>query len=78
MMARKMRETDSEEELREAFRVFDKDGKGSVVSNSIDLSFLLAIVLVLYYASIANSCRSLVASNETLCSGRTQKIIEEN
>ena len=30
MMARKMRETDSEEELREAFRVFDKDGNGSV------------------------------------------------
>ena len=29
MMARKMRETDSEEELREAFRVFDKDGNGS-------------------------------------------------
>jgi len=32
MMARKMRETDSEEELREAFRVFDKDGNGSVVN----------------------------------------------
>jgi len=30
MMARKMRETDSEEELREAFRVFDKDGNGFV------------------------------------------------
>jgi len=30
MMAKKMRETDSEEELREAFRVFDKDGNGSV------------------------------------------------
>jgi len=32
MMARKMRETDSEEELREAFRVFDKDGNGSASS----------------------------------------------
>ena len=30
MMAKKMRETDSEEELREAFRVFDKDGNGCV------------------------------------------------
>jgi len=30
MMAKKMQETDSEEELREAFRVFDKDGNGSV------------------------------------------------
>lgn len=29
MMAKKMKDTDSEEELREAFRVFDKDGNGS-------------------------------------------------
>ena len=28
MMAKKMKETDSEEEIREAFRVFDKDGDG--------------------------------------------------
>ncbi|XP_021357513.1 calmodulin-beta-like isoform X3 [Mizuhopecten yessoensis] len=30
MMARKMKETDSEEDLREAFRVFDKDGNGFI------------------------------------------------
>jgi calmodulin len=30
MMARKIRETDSEEEIREAFRVFDKDGNGYI------------------------------------------------
>ena len=30
MMARKMKDTDSEEELKEAFRVFDKDGSGSI------------------------------------------------
>ena len=30
MMARKMKDTDSEEELREAFRVFDKDGNGFI------------------------------------------------
>ena len=30
MMAKKMKETDSEEELREAFRVFDKDGNGYI------------------------------------------------
>jgi len=35
MMAKKMRETDSEEELREAFRVFDKDGNGSVFNNDL-------------------------------------------
>ncbi|OQR72086.1 Cam protein [Tropilaelaps mercedesae] len=29
MMARKMKDTDSEEEIREAFRVFDKDGNGT-------------------------------------------------
>ncbi|XP_028622425.1 calmodulin-alpha-like [Grammomys surdaster] len=28
MVARKMKDTDSEEEIREAFRVFDKDGNG--------------------------------------------------
>ena len=28
MMAKKMKESDSEEEVREAFKVFDKDGDG--------------------------------------------------
>jgi calmodulin len=30
MMARKMKETDTEDELKEAFRVFDKDGNGYI------------------------------------------------
>ena len=30
MMARKMTETDTEDELKEAFRVFDKDGDGLI------------------------------------------------
>ena len=30
MMARKMKDTDSEEEIREAFRVFEKDGNGFI------------------------------------------------
>ncbi|NXP50292.1 CALMS protein, partial [Heliornis fulica] len=30
LMARKMREADGEEEIREAFRVFDKDGNGYI------------------------------------------------
>lgn len=30
MMAKKMKDTDSEEELKEAFRVFDKDGNGFI------------------------------------------------
>lgn len=29
MMARKMKDTDSEEEITEAFKVFDKDGNGT-------------------------------------------------
>ena len=31
MMARKMKDTDSEEEIREAFRVFDKVNKAKVL-----------------------------------------------
>jgi len=45
MMARKMRETDSEEELREAFRVFDKDGNGSAV-------FFWNLFSIVYYAAL--------------------------
>ena len=30
MMARKMKDTDSEEENKEAFKVFDKDGNGFI------------------------------------------------
>ena len=30
LMARKMKDSDSEEELREAFKVFDKDGNGFI------------------------------------------------
>eukprot|EP00004_Rigifila_ramosa_P025521 TRINITY_DN7653_c0_g1_i1.p1 TRINITY_DN7653_c0_g1~~TRINITY_DN7653_c0_g1_i1.p1 ORF type:complete len:176 (+),score=59.80 TRINITY_DN7653_c0_g1_i1:78-530(+) len=30
MMARKMKDTDSQEEIREAFKVFDKDGNGFI------------------------------------------------
>jgi len=30
MMARKMKDADSEEEIREAFRVFDRDGNGFI------------------------------------------------
>ena len=30
MMAKKMKDTDTEDEMREAFRVFDKDGDGYI------------------------------------------------
>ena len=32
MMSKKMKDVDSEEEIREAFRVFDKDGNGFISS----------------------------------------------
>lgn len=32
MMARKLSDIDSEEEIREAFRVFDKDGNGHITA----------------------------------------------
>ena len=32
MMSRRMHDTDSEDEIREAFRVFDKDGNGFIRS----------------------------------------------
>ena len=32
MMAKKMKDTDTDEEMREAFRVFDKDGDGFITS----------------------------------------------
>ena len=37
MMARKMKDTDSEEEIREAFRVFDKV---SIIDSKSELRFL--------------------------------------
>ena len=39
MMARKMKDTDSEEEIREAFRVFDKDGNGFI--SAAELRFVV-------------------------------------
>lgn len=35
MMAKKMKETDSELEIREAFKVFDKDGNGFISSTEL-------------------------------------------
>jgi hypothetical protein len=35
MMARKMQDTDSEEEIKEAFKVFDKDGTGYISAEEL-------------------------------------------
>lgn len=34
-MSKKMKETDTEDEIREAFRVFDDGGSGSISSNQL-------------------------------------------
>ena len=38
-MARKMKDTDSEEEIKEAFKVFDKDGNG-FISAALEAIFI--------------------------------------
>ena len=43
LMARKMKDTDSEEELKEAFRVFDKDQNGYIV-DEVNSLFLQALI----------------------------------
>jgi len=35
MMSRKMKDTDSEEELLEAFKIFDKDGNGFITASEL-------------------------------------------
>ena len=35
MMAKKMKDTEGEEEIREAFRVFDKDGNGHISAQEL-------------------------------------------
>lgn len=53
MMARKMKDTDSEEEIREAFKVFDKDGNGLCVH-----------VLLLYASEKHSQCSHSISSAE--------------
>ncbi|URE03052.1 hypothetical protein MUK42_20998 [Musa troglodytarum] len=39
LMARKMKETDTEEELREAFKVFDKDQNGFISAGEVSVGY---------------------------------------
>jgi Ca2+-binding EF-hand superfamily protein len=50
MMARKMKDTDSEEEIREAFRVFDKDGNGFISAAELRLTNFFFQNLILLYS----------------------------
>ncbi|GAC74838.1 calmodulin and related proteins [Moesziomyces antarcticus T-34] len=42
MMARKMKDTDSEEEIKEAFKVFDKDGNGFISAAELRHVYVLS------------------------------------
>lgn len=46
MMARKMKDTDSEEEIREAFRVFDKVGASFVMRCKDDAETIMTSLTV--------------------------------
>ena len=35
MMSKKIKDTDTEEEIRDAFRIFDKDGNGLISANEL-------------------------------------------
>lgn len=48
MMARKMKDTDSEEEIKEAFKVFDKDGNGVRLSLSIYTWLIICPIVYLF------------------------------
>ena len=52
MMARKMKDTDSEEEIREAFRVFDKDGNGFISAAELRLEICFSFERILFNISI--------------------------
>jgi calmodulin len=47
MMARKMKDTDSEEEIREAFRVFDKDGNGFISAAELRLVKIFRFIIII-------------------------------
>jgi calmodulin len=62
MMVRKMRDTDGEEEIREAFKVFDKDGNGYI--SATELSHVMASLggyslLVSYVPSFTGVAQSV-------------------
>lgn len=71
MMARKMKDTDSEEEIREAFRVFDKvwwHGTELVLVHSpafVDVWLLLAVCGLKYPGDSPTCCHLLLFENLT-------------
>lgn len=63
-MARKMRDTDSEEEIKEAFKVFDKDGNGFI--SAAELRYIPLVPLAVADDQAKGNCPDTAAN--VLCS----------
>ncbi|KAI9625338.1 hypothetical protein H4Q26_016361 [Puccinia striiformis f. sp. tritici PST-130] len=76
MMARKMKDTDSEEEIREAFKVFDKDGNGFISAAELrhvmtnlgeycdnTSHFRLEVVSIIHRSSLYRSLSEMTSVN---------------
>src|SRR5580692_3985392 len=55
MMARKMKDTDSEEEIKEAFKVFDKNGDGKISAAELRHVMTSIGILPSFFASISGA-----------------------
>ncbi len=75
MMSKKMKDTDGEEEIREAFRVFDKDGNGFIrYNNCILLKFTSCMILeFLHYMFIKRDILVIKSLKYRIISGRYNK-----
>lgn len=62
MMARKMKDTDSEEEIREAFRVFDKDGNGLI--SAAELRYSCWYIFLLKYRHVMTNLGEKLTDEE--------------
>lgn len=63
MMSKKMKETDIEEEMREAFRVFDKDGDGYITASELQ-QVMLALGESLNEEDVADMIREADQDND--------------
>lgn len=67
MMARKMKDTDSEEEIKEAFKVFDKNGDGKISAAELrhvmtSIGIFLPFIAIISGASSNEGRREIIGS----------------
>jgi calmodulin len=70
MMARKMKDTDSEEEIKEAFKVFDKNGDGKI--SAAELRHVMTSIGMLYFVMF-----ELIGVGEKLSDQEVDEMIKE-